>query len=74
MNFKDSSFWAHNQLRIQSGKTPPAHLMLPGDRFGENQSCSEDIFRNQVYSDSVDIPAKELTKEEIRKIHLHCGH
>ena len=74
LDFKSSSLMVHNKLRIQLIKTPSGHLMLPGSREINPVQKTDDIFGNQVYATTLDVPINEPSKDELRKIHLHLGH
>ena len=75
LDFRESTLWVHNQLKIQLTHTPSGHLMLPGARITQDNHRSDSILGNQVYiGSSIDVPRTSISKEELRKIHLHLGH
>ena len=78
LNFRDSTLVIKERMIIQLCRTPSGHLMLPGRR-GESRSRNhvfegDTILGNQVYAAVLDVPLPELSKEELKKLHLNLGH
>ena len=73
LDFSESSLRMGNGLKIKLFKTPSGHLMLPGIRSELNQSANKKLFGHAIYAAALDVPTAELSKEELRKSHLHLG-
>ena len=74
LDFRESSLQMGNGLKIQLVKTPSGHLMLPGKRNERNRRNEKNLLGNTIYAAALDVPTAALSKEELRKIHLHLGH
>ena len=74
LNFRESILKVKNDVDIQLIKTPSGHLMLPGLRAKPGENLAQSPLGNQIYANTLDVPMAAISKEELRKIHLHLGH